>query len=207
MEKAEPKDDGSSVLRLRRVDEDDEDDEAVVRASLVKRSEMDLSCKRGGSMMWTSGSRQRGSWIRATVEAARTCTGMDCVIVVSRSWERRPESADESPPAFESAWREKLASSVVTGGTREKSVLVMMVRERRGTLSFFVRRIEAEEPPRAERRARASSARGTWRLMALFGVADWMVYDSKILSYARGTSQSMSPWTRTPHAKRGEKRP
>lgn len=56
------------------------------RASRVKRSEMDLSCERGGSRICTSGSRQRGSWILATEAGARTVTGMDWVIVVSRSW-------------------------------------------------------------------------------------------------------------------------
>ncbi len=66
---------------------EDEDENEVVdeSASLVKRSEIDFSCDRGGSMMCTSGSRQRGSWIEETVAAGRTITGMDCVIVVSRS--------------------------------------------------------------------------------------------------------------------------
>lgn len=56
------------------------------RASLVKRSEMAFSWRRGGSMMWTSGWGHWGSWMESTVEAARTMTGMSCVIVVSRSW-------------------------------------------------------------------------------------------------------------------------
>lgn len=55
------------------------------RARRVKRSEMDFSCKRGGRRIWTSGSRQRGSWILATEAGARTVTGIDWVIVVSRS--------------------------------------------------------------------------------------------------------------------------
>lgn len=74
--------------------------EAVVgeSASFVKRSEMALSCRRGGSMICTSGSRHDGSWICATVAAARTATGMDCVIVVSRScWKwKSPCRADGS---------------------------------------------------------------------------------------------------------------
>lgn len=64
---------------------------------------------------------------------------------------------------------------MVMGGARVDRVLVMMVRERRGMLSFLVRRMEAEEPLRADRRARERRARGTWRLIALPGVADWMI--------------------------------
>lgn len=55
------------------------------RASLVRCSEMALSCRRGGSMMCTSGSRHVGSWIWETVSAVRTATGIDCVTVVSLS--------------------------------------------------------------------------------------------------------------------------
>ncbi len=55
------------------------------RASLVKRSEIDFSWRRGGRMMCTSGSGHRGSWIDVTTDAARTCTGIDWVMVVSRS--------------------------------------------------------------------------------------------------------------------------
>ena len=51
--------------------------------------------------------------------------------------------------------------SVVMGGARVDRVLVMIVRERRGMLSFLVRRMEAEEPLRADRRARERRARGT----------------------------------------------
>lgn len=61
---------------------------------------------------------------------------------------------------------------MVIGGAREDRVLVMMVRDRSGILSFFVRRIEAEDPLRAERRARERRARGTWRLIALLRAAD-----------------------------------
>ena len=52
---------------------------------------------------------------------------------------------------------------------------VTIVRERRGTLSFFVRRIEALDAEKAERRARWRAARGTRRLMTLLAEADWMV--------------------------------
>lgn len=144
-------------------------------ANFVKRSEMDFNCKRGGSIICTSGSRQRGSWIEATAAAARTWTGMDCVMVVSRSWEWKPAwlCSDNELSGFVSDGKE--AFSVVIGGPRDESVLVMIVRERRGILSFLVRRIEAEEPPRAERSARESRVRGTWRLMVFPGVADWMV--------------------------------
>ena len=47
-----------------------------------------------------------------------------------------------------------------------------MVKERSGRLSFFVRRIEAEEAERAERRARCRWARGTRRLMVFDSAAD-----------------------------------
>ena len=55
------------------------------KLSFVKRSLTALSCKSGGSMMWTSGSLHRGSWIPATLSGLRTTTGTDCTIVVSRS--------------------------------------------------------------------------------------------------------------------------
>lgn len=57
------------------------------RAKRVKRSEMDFSCCNGGRRICTSGSRQRGSWMLATEAGARTVTGMDWEIVVSRSEE------------------------------------------------------------------------------------------------------------------------
>ena len=44
---------------------------------------------------------------------------------------------------------------------------MVMVRERTGILSCFVRRMEALEPARAERRARTREARDTSRLIAL----------------------------------------
>ena len=53
-------------------------------------------------------------------------------------------------------------------------MFVRSVRERRGMLSFLVRRREAVEAVRAERRARLRWVRETWRLMVLFGVADWI---------------------------------
>ena len=54
-------------------------------------------------------------------------------------------------------------------------LLVIIVRESKGILSFFVSRIEAEDAERAERRARWRAARGTRRLMVLFSTADWIV--------------------------------
>ncbi len=50
----------------------------------------------------------------------------------------------------------------------------MIVRERRGMLSFFVRRREADEAARAERRARWRGARDTRRLIVLSAMADWI---------------------------------
>lgn len=60
-------------------------------------------------------------------------------------------------------------------GREEGRLLVMMVRESRGMLSFLVKRMEAEEAVRAERRARWRGARGMRRFMVLFSTADWMV--------------------------------
>ncbi|TLS26280.1 hypothetical protein PpBr36_04540 [Pyricularia pennisetigena] len=59
-------------------------DEAVI-ASLVKRSLMALSCIRGGSWMWTSGSRTLGCMIVSTVSGCSTRTGMSWVMTFSRS--------------------------------------------------------------------------------------------------------------------------
>lgn len=173
---------------IRRVDDDSALAFPLVsgRASRVKRSEMDFSCRRGGRMICTSGSRQRGSWILATEAGARTVTGMDCVIVVSLS---RPNVGGAGPSAkeTESSFRSPLgplpgsegrgggSMDVVVGGRKDVRVLVRIVSERRGMLSFFVRRIEAPEAVRAERRARLRWARETWRFMVLLGVADWIM--------------------------------
>ena len=121
-------------------------------------------------MMCTSGSGHRGSWIELTTDAARTCTGMDWVMVVSRSCRKKPVSVNE-----DSASAGKGDCSVVICGTRVDKLLVMIVRTSKGILSCLVRRIEAEEPVRAERRARNSRLSGTCRLMAFLAVADWMV--------------------------------
>jgi len=58
------------------------------------------------------------------------------------------------------------------GGREEVRLLVMMVRERRGILSFFVSRMDAEDALAAERRARRRGARGIRRLMVLLSLAD-----------------------------------
>ena len=54
-------------------------------------------------------------------------------------------------------------------------VFVMMVRERTGTPSFLVSRMEAEEAFMADLRARCSGGRGNSRLIVFFDAADWMV--------------------------------
>ena len=53
------------------------------------------------------------------------------------------------------------------GAARDESEFVVIVRERSGMLSFFVRRREADDAVRAERRARWRWAKGTRRLMTL----------------------------------------
>lgn len=65
-----------------------------------------------------------------------------------------------------------LLYEVVMGGAREASVLVVMVRESKGWFPSLVRRREALDAVRAERRARYRWARGTRRLMVLLGAAD-----------------------------------
>ena len=159
------------------------DDVEVDRASFVKRSDMAFSWSREGSMMWTSGWGHWGSWILATVAAARTMTGISCVIVVSRSWGKKggfgsPEESllVEASSAGKGAFSGfEVVVVIDVEGRDEGRLLVMMVRERSGMLSFLVKRMEAEEAVRAERRARWRGARGMRRFMVLFSTADWMV--------------------------------
>lgn len=68
------------------------------------------------------------------------------------------------------------------GGRVDGRLLVMIVKESSGMLSFFVKRIEALDAVAAERRARRSGGRGMRRFMVLFSTADWIVYASKIVS-------------------------
>lgn len=134
-------------------------------------------------MMWTSGWGHWGSCILATVAAARTMTGMSCVIVVSRSWGKKAGLG--SPKESLLVWASSTGKAALSGlevvvvmdveGREEGRLLVMMVRESRGMLSFLVKRMEAEEAVRAERRARWRGARGMRRFMVLFSTADWMV--------------------------------
>ena len=153
------------------------------RASLVKRSDMALSWRSDGSMMWTSGWGHWGSWIEATVAAARTMTGISCSIDVSRSCGKsRGFGSPKESLLLLASLTGKGASSgfevqvgMDVGGRDDLRLLVMMVRMSSGTLSFFVKRMEAEEAVRAERRARWRGARGMRRLMVLFSTADWMV--------------------------------
>ena len=101
------------------------------------------------------------------------------MMVVSRSWEINPgnpgPSKDSSALKSEGKGAFPVPKVVVFAcGWEEVRVLVMIVRERRGILSFFVRRIEDEEAVSAERRARWSEARDTRRLIVLFSIADWI---------------------------------
>lgn len=121
-----------------------------------------------------------------TTDEARTCTGIDWVMVVS------PRSSGgkllvELVMNDVSLFALLLASTsrefcgplvvvvvvvVIGAETRDEKRLVVMVRTRRGILSCLVRRIEADEPVRAERRARVRRTSGTWRLMAFRAEAD-----------------------------------
>lgn len=57
----------------------------VASASRVKRSLIARTWLSGGSMMCTSGSRHRGSWIPSTTCGDSTRIGTSCVMMVSRS--------------------------------------------------------------------------------------------------------------------------
>ena len=116
---------------------------------------------------------------------------MSCVIVVSRSCGKKPGFASPKDSSFasaSSAGKGALSGfSVVVvmevGGLDEARLLVTMVRESSGMLSFLVKRMEAEDALRAERRARWRGGRGMRRFIVLFSTADWMVYVSKMVSY------------------------
>ena len=95
---------------------------------------------------------------------------MDWVMVVSRSCGKKLDSVNDDSASAGSG-----DCSVVICGTRVDKLLVMMVRTRRGILSCLVRRMEAEKPVRAERRARDRRLSGTCKLIAFFAEADWMV--------------------------------
>ena len=110
-------------------------------------------------------------------------TGMSCVMVVSRSRGKKLGFASPKESLLVSAFSlGKGAFSGFTvvvamdvGGREEGRLLVTMVRESKGMLSFFVKRMEAEEALRADRRARWRDARGIRRLMVLFSTADCIV--------------------------------
>ena len=110
-------------------------------------------------------------------------TGMSCVMVVSRSCGKKPGFGSprdslllEASSTGKGALSEfRVVVVMDVGGREEFKVLVMMVRDSRGMLSFFVKRIEAEDAVRAERRARWREARGMRRFIVLFSMADWMV--------------------------------
>ena len=97
----------------------------------------------------------------ATSAAARTITGMSCVMVVSRSWPIQPGGSGKV-----SLW---LSFAVLGAGSSKGGLVVVVidvgprvdvkievtiVRERSGMLFFFVRRMEALVAESAERRAR-----------------------------------------------------
>lgn len=119
----------------------------------------------------------------ATVAGARTMTGMSCVIVVSRSCGKNPGFG--SPKESLLGWASSTGKASFPGlrvvvvmdvtWREEVRLLDMIVRESRGMLSFLVKRMEAEEAVRADRRARWRGARGMRRFMVLFSTADWMV--------------------------------
>lgn len=82
-----------------------------------------------------------------------------------------------SPKVSSAPYSEERASFdvvvVIGWGPRlAAKLLVMIVRESRGISSFFVRRMDAEEADRAERKARWRAESGTRRFMVLFSAAD-----------------------------------
>lgn len=54
-------------------------------------------------------------------------------------------------------------------------MVVKIVRERTGTPSFLVSRIEADEALRADFKAQERGGRGSSRFIVLLGAADWIV--------------------------------
>ncbi|PHH84584.1 hypothetical protein CDD83_1699 [Cordyceps sp. RAO-2017] len=141
---------------------------AEARASLVKRSEMALSCSSGGSWMWTSGSRTLGCMIISTVSGCRTRTGMSCVMILSCS--RRSDVSTTCSG--------RSTSSSSSAGARaagpDAAVVVVMVMDSIGSPSFFVSRSDAEMLLSADRSARCSGCSGSSRLIVLPASADWM---------------------------------
>ena len=139
--------------------------------------------------MWTSGCGHTGSCIDATVAGASTTTGMSCVIVVSRSWGKNPAALGSPKESLALRSSGKGAFSglrfvvvIEFAGRMEVRLLVIIVKERRGTFSFLVSRIEVEVAFRAERRARLRASSGIRRLIVLFSAADWIVYVSNMVS-------------------------
>lgn len=114
---------------------------------------------------------------------ARTMTGMDCVMVASRSCAVPAPLPVPPPSSGYSSWvlpppwsgSVEIPLRIVADRACEPSVCTVMVSESTGMLSCFVSRIEADDPLRAERRARWRAASGTWRLMVLAAEADFIV--------------------------------
>lgn len=98
--------------------------------------------------------------------------GMSCVTIVSLS---RPMPASKL-----SSWNALSPNGSGAADPFRKPcplwpllmVLVMIVRERTGMPSFFVRRMEAEVAFMADLRARWRGGRGSSRLIVLLGAAD-----------------------------------
>ena len=66
-------------------------------------------------------------------------------------------------------------ATLVLGLVAVLKVVVVMVRESMGMLSFLVRRSWTEVAPTADLRARVRAWMGTSRLMVLRGLLDWML--------------------------------
>lgn len=149
-------------------------EELVDRASLVKRSEIAFNWIKDGRIICASGSFVLGSWIPSTLSAVNTRIGISCVTIVSRSRlcrASRDSSRKALSPNGSCAWLGRKPFAVCP----EDMVLVMIVRERTGCPSFFVRRMEAEEAFRADLRARFRGRRGSSRLIVLWSALDWMM--------------------------------
>lgn len=163
--------------------------ESIV-ASRANRSETVFNCTRLGRMIWTSGSRHRGSCRPCTASSWSTLTGTSCDMTVSRSRgpvpaalasaspRPNPGSASETPMAFLPAVQ--LDASTVNASN--------------GTFPFLVRRSCAEvvdappepppPPPIADRRARCKVSIGTSRLIEPVLELRLYVAWSKMASYS-----------------------
>lgn len=132
-------------------------------ANFVKRSEILFKCIRLGKMMWTSGSRHRGSCSPSTADSCRTFTGTSCEMTVSRSLGPVPPPALSNPSSGNKPSSSSFPAPIALDPVVQLDDII--VNASNGTFPFFVSRICAEFAPFADRSARCSAPMGTSRFM------------------------------------------